>query len=74
MPKKFFIPIPKGTKPGKCRSCPAVIYFAPHPTSGKLHPISIADPECFAPTAETDGQGVSHFSNCEFAKEHRRRK
>lgn len=73
MPKPFFIPIPKATKLAACRSCKQEIFWAPHPTSGNNHPVSVAPADCFPPTKDADGQGVSHFSDCAFAKEHRKR-
>jgi hypothetical protein len=72
MAKKYFIPIPRGTKPGKCKSCPATIYWAPHPTSGNIHPVSVADAESVLPTETNSGQGLSHFADCPGAAKHRR--
>lgn len=69
---KKLIPIPKATKPGKCKSCPAVVYWAPHPSTGNIHPVSIADPDAKAPTDSEAGQGISHFADCPGAARHRR--
>ncbi len=72
-----YIPIPPGTPAAPCKSCPATIYFAPHPSSGNRHPISIdlkSFPLAKAPTATEAGQGGSHFIDCPGAANHRRRK
>lgn len=77
MPETRYIPIPAGTPSVPCRSCRAVIYFAPHPSSGRSHPISIdtkSFPNAKAPTPHDAGQGGSHFIDCPNAKDHRRSK
>lgn len=66
------IPIPAKTRPSKCRSCDQTIYFAPHPSTGRVHPISIEHEEAEEPTPFSDGQGISHFSDCPHADQHRR--
>lgn len=77
MPETRYIPIPADTRATTCRTCPAVIYFAPHPSSGKSHPVSIdkkSFPLAKAPTTTEAGQGGSHFIDCPNAKDHRRSK
>lgn len=72
-----YIPIPAGTPATQCKTCPATLYFASHPSSGKNHPVSIdtkSFPEAKAPTSTEAGQGGSHFIDCPNAKDHRRRK
>lgn len=66
-----FIPIPARTQPSPCRGCGELFYWAPHPSTGRRHPVSIAEEGCEEPTPLLDGQGVSHFSNCPNAEEFR---
>lgn len=74
MAMKYLIPIPKGTPEAKCRSCQQLIFWSPHPTSGRNHPVSVADPDAKKPTKTEDGQGISHFADCPNADKHRRSK
>lgn len=63
------IPIPKGTRSEACRSakCGARVYWAPHPSTGKPHIVSV-NPTLLAgakePTPYEDGLGVSHWADC----------
>jgi hypothetical protein len=66
------IPIPAQTPPSKCKSCSQTIYFAPYPTTGRPHPVSIAHEDAEAPTQFADGHGISHFTDCPNAAQHRR--
>lgn len=59
-----FIPIPARTPASTCRGCSEEIFFVKHPSTGRPHPVSIAEEGCEAPTPLLDGQGLSHFSNC----------
>jgi hypothetical protein len=65
------IPIPARTPQSACRSCGQSIYWAPHPATGRPHPISTNDDEAEEPTPFHPGQGISHFTDCEFADQHR---
>lgn len=49
-PKRY--EIPPGTKPSRCRSCQAVIYWVK--VGGTTHPLEMS----------TDGKGTSHFLTC----------
>lgn len=71
---KTFIPIPAGTPPTPCKSCRQLIYWAPHPSTGKNHPVSVADPESYAPDQDSDGKGITHFADCPNAASHRKTK
>lgn len=70
---ELLIPIPAGTKMQFCKGkkCGKAIYFAKHPRTGNMHPVSIDDGSAKAPTATTDGVGVSHYSNCSDADDFR---
>jgi hypothetical protein len=65
------IPIPARTPQTHCSSCGQVIYFAPHPGTGRSHPVSVAHEEAEEPTPFADGCGISHFSDCPTADQHR---
>lgn len=65
------IPIPARTPAAKCSSCGQAIFFAPHPATGRPHPISIEHEDAEAPTPFADGIGISHFSDCPSADQHR---
>lgn len=68
------IPIHRGTTPSNCKRCGAVMYWAPHPTTGNAHPTSVdtcIEPRCKEPTEHEDGLGVSHYANCSNANEFR---
>lgn len=65
------IPIPAGNAASKCKSCQQTIYWAPYPTTGKMHPVSIDNAHGRAPSSNADGQGLSHFSDCPNAEQHR---
>lgn len=77
MPRRMIV-IPKGTKAVACKKapdCPTMIYWVPPLIEGgKRHPVSCAPAGCIEPTAEKDGLGVSHFSDCAFAHEFRKAK
>ena len=66
------IPIPASTPAARCKSCGQAIYFAPHPTTGRAHPVSVEHEDAEPPTPLTDGQGISHFADCPYAETHRR--
>lgn len=68
------LPIPAGTRATECTSCRQPIFFAPHPTTGRSHPISIKHENAFPPTATDGGYGISHFADCKFAAQHRAKK
>lgn len=68
------IPIPAKTRATPCSSCQQLIYFAPHPSTGRPHPISVKHPNAVEPTATDGGFGVSHFSDCPNAAQHRKAK
>lgn len=68
------IPIPAGSPADECRGCGAVMYWAPHPTTGRPHPVSIAFDGARAPSATEPGEGHSHFSDCPKADRFRGRK
>lgn len=61
------ITIPRGIESQPCRGCGQPIYWAPHPSTGRAHPVSV-DPDiaqgCRRPTGSIDGKGISHFANC----------
>jgi hypothetical protein len=65
------IPIPAGTPQANCRSCGQSIYFAPFPTTGRPHPVSVAHEDAQEPTPFADGVGISHFEDCPTADQHR---
>lgn len=67
------IPIPARTAQTHCSSCGQAIYFAPHPATGRPHPVSTQHDEAEEPTPFADGQGISHFSDCPTADQHRSR-
>jgi hypothetical protein len=74
MAQSHLIPIPRGTGATQCRKCKATIYFAPHPSSGRAHPVSVAPAiaaACVEPTALLDGAGISHFADCPNADDFR---
>jgi hypothetical protein len=66
------IAIPAGTQPSKCRSCGAVIYWI-KTAAGKNMPVSIGAPGSAAPEEREDGLGISHFADCAFADQHRKK-
>lgn len=69
-----FLPIEPGTTPTACRSCGQMIFFSPHPSTGKPHPISVqSHPASYPPTDTAYGSGITHFADCEFAASHRRK-
>lgn len=68
----YMIPILPGTKSSTCRFCPERIYWAPHPSTGRDHPVSVKAPDAYAPSPTAEGLGVSHFSNCPGADRARR--
>lgn len=65
------IPIPARTPQAHCSSCGQAIYFAPHPATGRPHPISTNHEDAEEPTPFADGCGISHFSDCPTADQHR---
>lgn len=65
------IPIPARTPQTHCSSCGQAIYFAPHPATGRPHPISTAHEDAEEPTPFSDGRGISHFTDCPTADQHR---
>lgn len=69
MPREpLLIKIPAGASPAPCRyRCGDNIYWAQHPSSGKMHPVSINHGRGKAPDPAADGLGVSHFTNCPHA-------
>lgn len=67
------IPIPARTPQSHCSSCGQVIYFAPHPGTGRPHPVSVNHEEAEEPTPFAEGRGISHFSDCPTADQHRSR-
>jgi hypothetical protein len=74
----LLIPIPAGSRPRPCRgeTCTMRIYDAPHPKSGRMHPVSVdpvKDPRCCHPTSATEGRGISHFAVCPDAESFRAR-
>lgn len=68
------IPIPARTPAARCRSCGQEIYFAPHPSTGRMHPVSVEHEDAERPTSLSEGQGISHFADCPNADHHRRSK
>ena len=68
------IPIHPGTPVSRCRSCHQPMYWAPHPVTGKQHPVSVKHAEAVEPTGIEYGQGISHFADCPNAEQHRRTK
>jgi hypothetical protein len=72
MPEKKMIVIPARTSKSKCRSCGQLIYWAPHPASGRAHPVSVDDDDAVEPTGLLEGKGISHFADCPNADQHRR--
>lgn len=72
MPTSLIIPIPAGTGASQCSSCRQTIFWAPHPSTGKKHPVSIECGFGRAPSNVADGRGVSHFSDCPNANDHRK--
>jgi hypothetical protein len=68
-----FYEVPSGTASGKCRSCPAVIYWIVTDRGARMpvdcEPAHGGEP----PTALSSGRGVSHFATCPNAKLHSRR-
>ena len=57
MPTVNLLPIPANTRATLCSSCTQRIYFAPHPTTGRAHPISVAHANAVEPTATEGGRG-----------------
>lgn len=47
------------------------IYFVPHPTTGRMHPVSVAHADALVPTSTTPGLGISHFGDCKRADDFR---
>jgi hypothetical protein len=68
-----WIPIPARTKQTHCSSCGQAIYFAEHPATGRPHPVSTNLEDAEEPTPFADGRGISHFSDCPSADQHRSR-
>lgn len=71
------IVIPRGLEPVACRGCGAQIWWAPHPSTGRAHPVSVEYdivPGCKRPTPSLDGAGISHFSTCPQADRFRKPK
>lgn len=70
---ELLIPIPAGAQMKRCegKDCGRVFYWAPHPKTGRNHPVSIDHASAKAPTATTDGVGVSHYGNCPNANDFR---
>lgn len=66
-----FIPIPARTPQTHCSSCGQAIWFAPHPATGRPHPVSTNHEDAEEPTPFSDGRGISHFSDCPTADQHR---
>lgn len=66
------IPIPAGTHQTHCTSCGQAIYFATHPATGRPHPVSTNSDDAREPTPTEPGAGLSHFSDCPTADQHRR--
>lgn len=73
MPTVNLLPIPAKTRATSCSSCQQRIYFAPHPTTGRPHPISVQHPNAVEPTATDGGFGISHFADCPTAAQHRKK-
>ena len=69
----YFIAIPAGTPPSKCRGCEMVIYFCTHPRTSRVHPVSVAHEDAVLPTVTTAGRGISHFADCPEAERFRTR-
>jgi hypothetical protein len=67
------IPIPARTPQTHCSSCGQAIWFAPHPGTGRPHPISTNHEDAEEPTPFADGRGISHFGDCPTADQHRAR-
>lgn len=67
------IPIPARTPQSHCSSCGQAIYFAPHPGTGRPHPVSVNHEEAEEPTPFAEGCGISHFIDCPTADQHRSR-
>lgn len=66
------VPVPAGTRAGRCSACHAEVYWVEMP-SGRKMPVDCAgDVEARPPTAEEPGQGISHFATCPFADQFRR--
>lgn len=70
---ELMIAIPAGTPMKRCggKDCGRVFYWAPHPTTGNRHPVSIDHASAKAPTETEDGVGVSHWSTCPNADDFR---
>lgn len=66
--------VPAGTRPSKCSSCGAEIFWIEHQgRTGKTSriPVSI-DAEGRRPQDNQGGEGISHFADCPNADKHRR--
>lgn len=89
-PKKvrppLFYDVPSNTKPAKCKSCDATIYFVPGKKAGSLVPVR-CDVEggrppfhvipgqmdlLGEPATPQVGRGLSHFADCPDAARFRR--
>lgn len=73
MSAHHLIPIPAGAKQTPCTSCGQAIYFGPHPLTDRPHPISTSHALACEPTGTAPGKGISHFSDCPSADQHRRK-
>ena len=68
MTRVLAIPIPAGQGGQPCKlGCGKTIFFAMHPTTGKMHPVScngtiLADAR--PPRRHHAGVGISHFTDC----------
>jgi hypothetical protein len=77
MTSNHLITIPRGLEAQPCSGCGAPIYWAPHPSTGRAHPVSY-NPDvalgCRRPTPYLDGAGISHFADCPDADRFRKPK
>jgi hypothetical protein len=79
MPREVeYIEVPAGTPPAECMgarrggSCTAVIFWIERASRNKKTPDRIvripvdcdADDQCYAPTANEAGLGISHYTTC----------
>lgn len=68
-----FYRIPPGTKPARCKSCGATVYWIVTARGANM-PVSVDYPGCYGPIGPTghpdEGVGVSHFTNCPNASAH----
>ena len=66
-----WLTIPARTPQSLCKSCGATIYWITLPATGRPHPVSTAVEDAEEPTPFAEGKGVSHFTDCPFADQHR---